>query len=108
VSSAVRSEPTNQRWELRQRSLPEIFDIAFVLYRTHFKTYLLALALPSFLWLLGGILFLANSDIAITLLYYDLRIRREGLDIALLTGTTDDQEPRTENREPSSEERASS
>jgi len=63
VSSAARSKSADQRWELCQRSLPELFDIAFVIYRAHFKIFVVVLALPSFLCLLGGIAFLANADI---------------------------------------------
>jgi hypothetical protein len=87
VSSIARSKPAEQRWELRQRSLPELFDIAFALYRDHFKTYLLALALPSFLWLFGGILFLANSDIddGIIVLAFAGRPQTVGRDVVIFS-----------------------
>jgi hypothetical protein len=49
----VRSLPAPQQWDLRPRSLAELFIYAV-------------------------------SQIAITLLYFDLRIRREGLDIAVV------------------------
>ena len=40
----MRSKPAGQRRELRQRSLPEIFDIAFELYRARLGAFLSAIA----------------------------------------------------------------
>jgi hypothetical protein len=40
----MRSKPAGQRRELRQRSLPEIFDVAFVLYRARLGAFLSAIA----------------------------------------------------------------
>jgi hypothetical protein len=54
--------------------------------------YLLPLAL------LAALLVYPAAQIAVTLLYYDLRVRREGLDIALAVGRTENQEPRIEDR----------
>jgi hypothetical protein len=36
----------------------------------------------------------------VALLYYDLRIRREGLDIELAAGAIENREPRTEHQSP--------
>jgi hypothetical protein len=54
--------------------------------------YLLPLAL------LAALLVYPVAQIAVTLLYYDLRIRREGLDIALVAGATENRDLRTEDR----------
>jgi hypothetical protein len=44
VSSSVRSPAAPQQWELRPRSLAELLDLAFVLYRAGFRIYLSMIA----------------------------------------------------------------
>ena len=61
--------------------------------------YLLPLAL------LVALLVYPAAQIAVTLLYYDLRVRHEGLDIALAAGTTESRELRTEQRPTMNDER---
>jgi hypothetical protein len=49
--------------ELRPRTIPELLDIAFSLYRAHLRTFVVVLALPSLLWLLVGVLILAYARV---------------------------------------------
>jgi hypothetical protein len=44
VSSATPSKPEHQRWELRPRTLPELFDLAFILYRVRVGAFLSVIA----------------------------------------------------------------
>lgn len=46
--------------ELRPRTISELLDVAFSLYRAHLRIFVVVLALPSLLWLMAGVLFLSN------------------------------------------------
>lgn len=62
--------------ELRPRTIPELLDIAFSLYRAHLRTFVVVLALPSLLWLLLGVLILSFAGVNEMLSYVVFAGRR--------------------------------